>query len=111
MEILKNKFYCTEAYFIIEYENAKYSLLFEFSLEDTYQHGFNPGSYYGHYETYSGKMPEDVKLVDVRKFVDGMEQEENVLKDVVEIFQRDYCSIMTELEEYVLEKYDYSKFA
>lgn len=111
MEILKNEFYCTEAYFIIEHETAKYSLLFKFDLEDTYEHGFNPGSHYGHYETYSGKMSEDVKLVDVRKFVDGMEQEENVLKDVVEIFQRDYCSIMTELEEFVLEKYDYSKFA
>jgi hypothetical protein len=40
-----------------------------------------------------------------------MEQEENVLKDVIELFERDYCSIMTELEEFVLEKYDYSKFA
>lgn len=111
MEILTVEFYCTEAYFIIEHENVKYSLLFEFSLEDTYEHGFNPGSYYGHYETYSGKMPEDVTLVDVRKFVDGIEQDENVLKDVVEIFERDYCSIMTELEEYIMENYDYSKFA
>lgn len=111
MEILKHEFYCTEAYYIIEYGGSQYSFLFEFSLEDTYQHGFNPGSYYGHYETYSGKMPEDITLVDIRKVVDGIEQEENVLKDVIELFERDYCGIMTELEEHILENYDYSKFA
>lgn len=111
MEILSHQFYCTEAYFIIEHENAKYSFLFEFTLEDTYQNHFNPGSYYGHYETYSGKQPEDITLIDVRKFVDGIEQEENVVKDVIELFEKDYCSIMAELEEYVLENYDYSKFA
>jgi hypothetical protein len=56
-------------------------------------------------------MPEDITLRDVRKVVDGMEQDENILKDVIELFEIDYCSIMTELEEYILENYDYSKFA
>jgi hypothetical protein len=111
MEILSEKFYCTEAYFIIEYNGNKYSLLFEFSLEDTYESHFNPASYYGHYETYSGKMPEDVTLVDVRKVVDEKELDENILKNIIEIFGSDYCSIMKTLEEFVLENYDYSKFA
>jgi len=99
-EIIKHKFFKDESEHFLEIDGKKYVIYFKFDLEETYSDHFNPGSFHGHYQKFSGMQPVDVEFLEI-----GLN--ENGYQKLEEINLKDFDKIVEELEEYILENYDY----
>lgn len=87
MEILDFKIFEKEAEYVIEKNDVKYEVSVKFDLENAYEPRFNPGSFYGFYERYSGKTPIDLE------------------------FSPDFSQEINDcIEEHLLDSYDSSNF-
>ena len=87
MEIIDFKISEKEAEYIIEENGVEKVISVKFDLEDTYEPRFNPGSFYGFYERYSGKTPIDLE------------------------FSPDFSQEINDcIEEHLLDSYDSSNF-
>ena len=98
MEILTDKFHTRQAEYEIEHEGKFYYILFAFELFESYSDCFNPGSYYGHYEKFSGYSPEDVIVEQICEKISG---------EYVQINQpENFEEVIEELEQHLLKYYD-----
>jgi len=99
-EILKHEFFQNESEHFVQIDGKNYIIYFKFDLEETYSHQFNPGSLYGHYEKYSGMQPVDVVFLEI-----GLN--ENGYQKLEDFNSEDFDKLLEELEQYILENYDY----
>ena len=99
-EIIKHKFFKNESEHFLEIDGKNYVIYFKFDLEGTYSDHFNPGSLHGHYQKFSGMQPVDVEFLEI-----GLN--ENGYQKLEEINLKDFDKIVEELEQYILENYDY----
>lgn len=98
-KILKHKFFKNESEHFLEIDGKNYVIYFKFDLEETYSDHFNPGSFHGHYQKFSGMQPVDVEFLEI-----GLN--ENGYQKLEKINLKDFDKIVEELEEYILENYD-----
>ena len=98
-EFLEHKFFNNCSEHIVKINDVEYCFCFKYDLEKTYSSCFNPGSYHGYYEKYSGMQPVDVMFDEVGIL-------ENSVYVKYENNLEDFDDIVSELEEYILENYD-----
>lgn len=86
MEIISYKIYKNDAVYILNVDENEIEVELKFDLEENWEPRFNPGSFYGFDEKFSGYYPIDVEFS----------------KELSE-------EIQLEIEEHLGENYDHSR--
>lgn len=86
MEIISFHINKNDAVYVLNIENKEIDVVLKFELEQNWEPRFNPGSFYGFAEKFSGYYPIDIEFS-------------------VEVPEE----IQLELEEHLGENYDHSK--
>ncbi len=103
-EISSSKYFSNSSEHVIIFNDSEYLFSFNFDLEETYSNHFNPGSFYGHYERYSGMQPIDVVFSEVGFFKNDVYEK---LENPEIVFKEEFVQIISKIENEIVENYDY----